>query len=149
MLMEDIYLITVGLTAAASLAVSLHLRRALKRMLAELRLEFQQQIDALSAKVAALDRAAGAQHAAGSASAPSEKLIPGGAGVQATAQVCEEITAETLGKIAETITALIGRKIHIHSVRILEQQTEIQSSWAQQGRVVIQASHNLAQREHE
>jgi hypothetical protein len=149
MLMEDIYLIAVGFIAAASLVVSMHSRRGLKRMLTELRLEFQQQIDSLSAKVAALNRTADVQHAAASAPAPSEKLIPGAAGVQATAQVCEEITAEIFGKIAETITALIGRKIHIRSVKILEQQAEICSAWAQQGRVVIQASHNLPQRGHE
>jgi hypothetical protein len=149
MLMEHIYLIIVALIAAASLAVSMHSRRALKQTLTELRLEFQQQIDALSAKVGALNHSAGVQHAATSALVPSEKLIPGAAGVQATAQVCEEITAETLGKIAETITALIGMKVHIRSIRILEQQTEIGNSWAQQGRVVIQASHNLPQRGHE
>ncbi len=147
--MAYVYLIIVSLIAAASLAVSMHSRRELKQTLTDLRLEFQRQIVVLSAKAGALNRSDGVQHAATFALAPSEKLIPGAAGVQATTQVCEEITAETLGKIAETITALIGRKIHIRSVRILEQQTEIHSSWAQQGRVVIQASHNLAQRGHE
>jgi len=147
--MAYFYLIIVALIAAASLAVSMHSRRKLKQKLTDLRLEFQQQIDALSAKVGALNHSAGVQQAATSALVPSERLMFGAAGAQAPAKVCEEITAETLGKIAETITALVGRKIHIRSVRILEQQTEIHSSWAQQGRVVIQASHNFAQRGHE
>ena len=61
--MEHIYLIAVALIAAASLAVSINSGRALKQALMELCLEFQQQIDALSAKVGALERNAIAQSA--------------------------------------------------------------------------------------
>jgi hypothetical protein len=61
----------------------------------------------------------------------------------------EEITAETLAKIADTVAALLGRRVRIRSVRIVEQEDAIVNPWAQQGRVVIHASHNFAQRARE
>ena len=147
--MEHIYLIAVALIAAASLAVSINSGRALKQALMELCLEFQQQIDALSAKVGALERNAIAQ-SADSVLALSGEIAPAAdAGAPCGAQLPEKITAETLAKIADTITSLLGRKVRIRSVRVVEQENAIVNAWAQQGRVVIQASHNLAQRGHE
>ncbi len=49
------YSIIVVLIAAGLLAVSIGLLRILKRTLTDLHLEFQQQIDALSAKVGTLE----------------------------------------------------------------------------------------------
>ncbi len=148
--MEHIYLIAVALIAAASLAVSINSGRALKQALTELCLEFQQQIDALSAKVGALERNAIAQ-SADSVLALSREIAPAAedAGAPCGAQLPEKITSETLAKIADTITSLLGRKVRIRSVRVVEQENAIVNAWAQQGRVVIQASHNLAQRGHE
>ena len=141
------YSIIVALIAAGLLAVSISLLRILKRTLTTLHLEFQQQIDALSAKVGTLERNPIAQSAA------SVLTLSGKVASQAAdaaepcaAQVPEEISVETLVKIADTVTALLGKKVRIRSVRIVQQQNAIVNPWAQQGRIVIQASHNLAQR---
>ncbi|HSY65447.1 MAG TPA: hypothetical protein VK829_12675 [Terriglobales bacterium] len=141
------YSIIVALIAAGLLAVSISLLRILKRTLTDLHLEFQQQIDALSAKVGILERNPIAQSAA-SVSTLSGKVASQAAdeAEPCAAQVPEEITAETLVKIADTVTALLGKKVRIRSVRIVQQQNVIVNPWAQQGRIVIQASHNLAQR---
>jgi|ERR1700722_6986026 len=141
------YSIIVALIAAGLLAASISSLRALKRTLTDLHLEFQRQIDALSAKVVALERSA-------DATGPAPVLLPpvniaspaANAAEPDAAQVPGEISAETLAKIAATITALLGKKIRIRSVKILEQQDAIVNPWAQQGRVVVQASHNLTQR---
>jgi hypothetical protein len=144
------YLTIVALIAAGGLAVSIKSNRELKQTLKKLRREFQQQIDMLSAKVQFLEGSIHTQRVAASTLLPLEKGAElGAAQVRSTAPATEEITAETLAKIADTVTALIGKKAHIRSVKILQQENAIVSSWAQEGRVVIQASHNLAQRAHE
>jgi hypothetical protein len=142
--MAYVYFFIVVLVVAGWLAVWLDSRRVLKRTSADLRLEFQRQIEELSAKVTAVERTADRQTAvaASAALAPGTTRPP----AETTAQVSEEITPEALATIAETITALLGRKVRIRSVKILQTHNAIANPWAQQGRVVVQASHDLAQR---
>lgn len=145
------YSIIVAWIAAGLLAVSISLLRILKRTLTDLHLEFQQQIDALSAKVGTLERNPIAQSAASvltlSGKVPSQAADAAEpCAAQVPEEITAEITAETLVKIADTVTALLGKKVRIRSVRIVQQQNAIVNPWAQQGRIVIQASHNLAQR---
>ena len=138
--MAHMYFVIVVLLVAGLLAVWIDSRRVMKRTCAELHLEFQRQINTLSAKVTALASGAG----------PSGKTAllaePRAALDQATAQGAEEIAPETLAKISESITALLGNKVRIRSVKILQSPDAIVNTWAQQGRVVVQASHNFAQR---
>ena len=51
----------------------------------------------------------------------------------------EHVSPEILAVIAVAVTAFLGKKVKIRSAR-LTQQT---ATWAQTGRVTIQASHNL------
>jgi len=135
-----------ALVIAGWVAVFVSLRRtmtsAASQLRTELRLEFQRQIDSLSAKVRVLEQTLEqtieAQTAAG-------EVDP----AQAPANVrraTNEITPETFAKISETIATLLGRKVEIRSVRILRTPAASVNAWAQHGRVVIQASHDLAQR---
>jgi len=143
--MAEMYILIVVLVVAGCLLVRLDSRRVLKRTCAELRVEFKGQIDALSAKLTAVERTVDGQTAA----APSAALATGTMRPPAdttSPQVSEEITPEALARITETITALLGRKVRIRSVKILQTHNVNSSSWAQQGRVVVQASHNIAQR---
>jgi hypothetical protein len=151
------YMLIVALVIAGWVVVYITSRRALKRTREELRFEFQQQIDSLSASVTALERTGAGQTAKSLASAvvlpgtmeplAADAGAPSAAQPQATVTPApEEITSETLATIAETITALLGRKVRIRSVKILETPDAVANPWAQQGRVVVQASHNLAQR---
>lgn len=54
----------------------------------------------------------------------------------------EEVSAETLAILAATVAAYLGKTVRIKHARLL--QPTGQSPWATQGRVYIQASHNLA-----
>jgi hypothetical protein len=56
----------------------------------------------------------------------------------------EEIAPETLAVIAAAVTAFLGKKVRIHQARLVN--PEVVSPWAQQGRVYVQASHNLGRR---
>src|ERR1700680_5335417 len=130
------YTLIAALVIAGWVLVYMSSRRALRRTCAELRLEFQQQIDALSANSTARERTAAGKTADVTSSTKQQAIVT---------RTPEQITSETLATIAETITALLGRKVRIRSV-ILETPSVVANPWAQQGRVVVQASHNVAQR---
>jgi|ERR1700690_1126578 hypothetical protein len=130
--MAQIYILAAVLVIAGWAAAYIGSRRALQLARAELGLEFQRQIDALSERVRTLERSGGTA----AATAP-------------TAAGTEEITPEILRTITETVAALLGRKVRIRSVKILQMPGATANSWAQQGRVVVQASHNIAPRGHE
>jgi hypothetical protein len=127
------YLLTTAIIIAACLAVFVGLRRTLKRMSAELRLEFQRQVDSLAARVAVLEQEVDTPAAPAATST-------------AEAQAADEITPETLATIAETVAALLGRKVQIRSVKILPVPDAIANPWAQRGRAIVQASHDFSQR---
>jgi hypothetical protein len=127
------YLLTTAIIIAACLAVFVGLRRTLKRTYAELRLEFQRQVDSLAARVAALEQEVDVPTAPAALST-------------AEAQAADEITPETLATINETVAALLGRKVQIRSVKILPAPDAIANPWAQRGRAIVQASHDFSQR---
>src|SRR3954453_23813365 len=52
----------------------------------------------------------------------------------------EEISSETLAMIAAGVAAFLGKTARVRGARLLPDEP---SAWAQQGRVYIQASHNL------
>ena len=58
------------------------------------------------------------------------------------------ITAEILAVIEEAAAAYLGRPVRIISVRRHAPAEGERSSWSDQGRNVLQGSHNLVQRGH-
>jgi methylmalonyl-CoA carboxyltransferase large subunit len=55
-----------------------------------------------------------------------------------------EVTPEMLVVIAAAVTAFLGKKVRIRSAKLLiPPPREAASAWAQQGRVLIHASHRL------
>lgn len=59
----------------------------------------------------------------------------------------EEASPETLLLIAAAVTAFLGKKVRIRSAKMLYSHESF-NAWSQQGRAVVQASHNVAQRVH-
>ncbi len=57
--------------------------------------------------------------------------------------VVDGISEEIMLVIAAAVAAFVGKSARVRSARYLQ---EGQSPWAQQGRVFVQASHNLAHR---
>jgi hypothetical protein len=64
------------------------------------------------------------------------------------ANVSTGITPEIVAVIEAAATAFVGKKIRILSVRILSESEQDSSTWADKGRDIIHASHNLVQRGH-
>ncbi len=89
----------------------------LQREIARLREEFE-------ARVAELERRFAASPAK---SAPPRKIS-------------DPLSPETVAIIAAAVTAFLGKKVKLRSARLIESGP---SHWAQQGRAIIFASHNL------
>lgn len=144
------YWLIAGLAIAGWMAVYISSRSTLRRTCADLRLEFQRQIDSLSAKIEALELAADARAASPVAAVAADGKIESKAGnaapTAAETRAHEEITPETLKAITETVSALLGRKVHVRSVKILPTPDVAVNPWAQHGRAVVQASHDFSQR---
>jgi len=136
--------ILAALVVAGYFAVYAFTQRATKRMIAELRAEFEQRSNAMLAAVK-------------QQSAPVEKPAPIVAPVVAPAPPPpvvtkpvpppkkEEVSPEMLLVIAAAVTAYMGKKVRIRSAKIVYSQESF-NPWSQQGRVFVQASHNLTQR---
>ena len=60
----------------------------------------------------------------------------------------EGINAEIMAVIEEAAAAFVGRRVRILSVRLRSESDVGSSYWADQGRSVLQSSHNLVQGGH-
>ena len=58
----------------------------------------------------------------------------------------QEVTAEIMAVIVAAATAFLGKKVRILSAKLLESPQEAVNAWSQQGRMFVQASHNLRSR---
>jgi methylmalonyl-CoA carboxyltransferase large subunit len=101
--------------------------------LAALLEQIQAQLAVLSERVEQLE--------AGPAQQPAVEPVPAMPSIQATPPLepaKSEITEEELLAISAAIAAYLGVRVHIRQIRLLSSRT-----WAQQGRVSVQASHNV------
>jgi hypothetical protein len=98
--------------------------------------ELRGAIKALEAQVAELKRAIEKPSSA-------QAALPV---VKQPVSVQEEVTPEILLVIAAAATAFIGKQVQVRSARMLQSPYEVVNTWSQQGRVFVQASHNLFSR---
>jgi methylmalonyl-CoA carboxyltransferase large subunit len=95
-----------------------------------------QELHRLSERVAALESRAGS--VPGTRSMVQEPL-PEVPSPNSPSAHGEPLTEELLLVISAAVAAYLGKKPHIQQIRLIGETT-----WAQQGRVAIQASHSLA-----
>ena len=91
----------------------------LKRELARIRSDFDSRVSDIERKIAA----------ASSSGAVIREPEPK-----------RELSPEIVAIIAAAVTSFLGKKVKIRHARRIDSGT---TSWAQQGRAIIQASHNL------
>lgn len=100
----------------------------LRSELARVRREFDSAVKRIEEQLSALTPAATKQPAPSPVAAPEPKPVP-------------ELSPETIAIIAAAVTSFLGKKVKIRHARRIDYGS---TSWAQQGRAIIQASHNLA-----
>ena len=141
-----VFVVFVVIVAVACTLTYVAMRRSSRQSLAEFRRAAEDQFSALSVSVAALQKqiqqlsTASATRAAARPSAIPQPPAPQAAPVPTATQ---EITPDLLVVMAAAVTAFLGKKVRIRSARALQSPYEIVNPWSQQGRVIVQASHNL------
>lgn len=116
------------------------LRRQMRAEIAELRklVEAGNRVECIS-PVPATPKAESAL-----AASPKKQVPPPAPAPVKLEPVKEELTPEILAIIAAAVAQFVGAGARIRSSRMLSVPEG--NAWAQQGRVIIQASHNLAMR---
>jgi len=135
------WLIFAALLIAGWAIIGMVAQRRLHRALNDLRNEMETRINALSVLVRATPEAASENVVLMPAASVDREPA-------SRAEVVAEVTSQTVLIIAAAVTTFLGKKVRIRSAKLLQTPYEIINPWAQQGRVVIQASHNLTQRGH-
>ncbi len=153
----DLVIIAV-LVALGCVVTYVSMQRKLRRIVVELRQSSRQQLDALTQtlkaveeRVAELKRPAGAPPVVAPVAVPAAKAQAAPPTSEKAAappkqETQEEVTPEMLVVIAAAVTAFLGKKVRIRSAKMLQSPYEIVNPWSQQGRVFVQASHNLRSR---
>lgn len=95
--------------------------------------ELQESVRALEARLAQFS------------SNPEPQPEPAAAALEPAQPEKETIGSEIQAVITAAAVALFGHKARLHSTRLLSSQAGV-SSWSQQGRVIVQTSHNLRSR---
>lgn len=136
----ELAVVTV-LVAAGCAAIYAGLARALRRAVAERQRETERQLNAmtttvraLQARVAELGRSQGVQAQQGGLAL----IAPEG---NDSAQKKEPMKPEIVAALTAAATAFLGKKARIRSAQQVADESA--GAWAQQGRVIVQTSHNL------
>jgi hypothetical protein len=130
------------------LATYLVIRRTLHRTIQQLRGEWAQEFSSLMI-AARLERKDAASEITAAPAVPAQTTVAAPTPAVAPIAVIphQEVPPEMVLVIAAAVTAFLGKKVRIRSARILYSQESF-NPWSQQGRAVVQASHNVAQRVH-
>lgn len=152
-------LIIVAVLVAVGCAITyFSLQARQRRMVSDLQRSSERQFEQLSATLKTLEsRVVGLSHPLqvrpkdvrpeAVPVAKTEVLLPAAKeAVQRQEEKTEEVTPEMLVVIAAAVTAFLGKKVRIRSAKMLQSPYEIVNPWSQQGRVFVQASHNLRSR---
>jgi hypothetical protein len=123
------------------------LRRALRQTLAEPQPEMERRLGALAAAIESLQ----AKVAELSKAQDIQPIIATEFDLEASTSTADElprlddedVTAEIMAVISAAATTFLGKRVRILSAKLLQSPDEGVNAWSQQGRVFVQASHNL------
>jgi methylmalonyl-CoA carboxyltransferase large subunit len=79
--------------------------------------------------------------AAAPAPAPPAPVVAATVPKPAEPEIVEEVSPETIMVLTAAVAAFLGKRARIRGARLVHAAPS--SAWAQQGRVFVQASHNL------
>jgi len=147
--MDMTVLIAAAFAVVGCIVLLLGIQRRI-RLTAELQQRTEQQLQQLASTVRALElriaeagKVAPVEPKVAPASAPAAAPV---AATVAAAKKEEAISPELLVVMAAAVTVFLGKKVRIRSAKMLQSPYEIVNPWSQQGRVFVQASHNLRSR---
>jgi hypothetical protein len=128
------------IVATGCVATYAGVSRAIRRAVAERQLKTDRELDGLTATVKALQlrvaELGGEQGGTDAAAGAAENTADEESGL---------VKPETLAVMTAAATAFLGKKAQVHAVRAMP-APDAAGAWAQQGRVIVQTSHNLRRR---
>lgn len=134
--------VAAALVAAGCVAIYAGLTRALRRAVAEQQLSTERQVSALEMTVKALQKQVAElsraesprpyHSATGTITAEAENMA---------GEERQQLKPETLAVITAAATTFLGKKARIRAAHALPAENGA-GAWAQQGRVIVQTSHN-------
>ena len=134
------------ITGAGCAAIYAFIARAMRRAAGERQTATEKQLSALAAKVKALEARLAEMGSSNSAQAKSSEIEPmAGFAENMGGEESEQVTPETLAVVTAAATTFLGKKVRIHAARTMP-ASDGAGEWAQQGRVLVQTSHNLRPR---
>lgn len=133
------------IAGAGCAAVHVALRRTLRNAIACQQLAAEQQLAALAATVRALQARVAELHRNALPAQDIETIAAAAEG--AAVATLQPPAPQTLAIITAAATAFLGSGARIRSARPLPAGTGNVSSWSQQGRVIVQTSHDLRARD--
>jgi hypothetical protein len=128
--------IATALVAASCAAIYAGLSRAIRRAVAERQQDTDRQLSALTTKINALQTRVIELTASQAESTQAADSVTG-------ENMAGQPQPETLAIIAAAATTFLGKTARIRSANALSPAQEGAGTWAQQGRVIVQTSHNL------
>lgn len=143
----DWALMTV-IAGAGCVAIYAGLERAMRRAVKDRQRDMERQLNAMATTVKALQ----ARVAELSRLQASHPVVGEVAAIAASAEGADQpkhtqTKPEIVAALTAAATAFLGKKARVRSAQLLPAaQQESGGAWAQQGRVIVQTSHNLRQR---
>ena len=91
--------------------------------------EYQESVQALESRLAEFS------------SNPEPQPEPAASALEPAQPKKESVSSEIQAVLTAAAVALFGKKVRLHSAHLLSSQAGV-SQWSQQGRVIVQTSHN-------
>ena len=130
------------IAAAGCAAIYAGLERALRRVVKERQRDMERQLNAMATTVKALEARVAELSRLQAARAHEGEV----AMIAASAESEAETKPEIVAALTAAATAFLGKKTRVRSAQLIPSAQEGAGAWAQQGRVIVQTSHNLRQR---
>ena len=128
--------IATALAAASCAAIYAVLSRALRRAVAERQQSTDRELSALTAKVIVLQQRVAELSATSVEAEQAADAIAG-------ENMAGHVKPETLAVIAAAAATFLGKRARIRSLQAVPATQDSAGAWAQQGRVIVQTSHNM------
>jgi hypothetical protein len=135
------------IAGAGCVGIYAGLERAMRRAVRERQRDMERQLNAmattvkaLQARVAELNRLQAARAQAAQVAVISESAETASEAKQA------QTKPEIVAALTAAATAFLGKKARVRSAQLIPSEQEGTDAWAQQGRMIVQTSHNLRQR---
>lgn len=146
--------VAAGLAGVGLGVVYLALRRSLRRAIDERQqatgrqlAEMADTIKSLEARLAELSPTSAKRLSDALGAAPGVNINASAyTAEQAPLQESHGIAPETLAVITAAVTAFLGANVRVRSASLMPPSLSGASAWSQQGRVFVQASHNIRTR---